>query len=308
MSNANVSFIGQVNGAGTLDALHLKVWAGEVISSFNTAVKFRDKQTVREIQSGKSAQFPATGKITAAYHTPGSELVGTTINQNERVITIDDLLIADVFVGNLDEAKSHFDVRSEYTNQLGDALAQAFDTNSSQVGILAARASATITGQAGGASVISANVRTVGADLSAAMFDAAEDLDNADVPEADRYAFVLPAQYYLAVQQTDLINKDYAGLGSIAMGMIDSVAGLKIVKTNNLAQTNITTGPSAYQGDFTGTAFLVMQRGAIGTVQLMSLAMESAYDIRRQGTLMVAKYALGHGVLRPHCAVEVKVA
>jgi len=308
MASANVSFIGQVNGAGALDALHLKVWSGEVISSFNTAVKFRDKQTVREIQSGKSAQFPATGKITAAYHTPGAEITGTTINQNERVITIDDLLLADVFIANIDEAKSHFDVRSEYTTQLGDALAQAFDTNSSQVGILAARASATITGQAGGASIVSANVRTVGADLSTAMFDAAEDLDNADVPDADRYAFVLPAQYYLAVQQTTLINKDYAGRGSIADGMIDSVAGLKIVKTNNLAQTNVTTGPSAYQGDFTGTAFLVMQRGAIGTVQLMSLAMESQYDVRRQGTLMVAKYAIGHGILRPHCAVEVKIA
>jgi hypothetical protein len=271
-------------------------------------VKFRDKQTIREIQSGKSAQFPATGKITAAYHTPGSEIVGTTINQNERVITIDDLLIADVFISNIDEAKSHFDVRSEYTNQLGDALAQAFDTNSAQVGILAARASATITGQLGGSAITSANVRTVGADLSAALFDAAEDLDDRDVPEMERYAFLLPAQYYLAVQQTDLINKDYAGLGSIAAGVVDSVAGLKVVKTNNLPQTNITTGPSAYQGDFTNTAFLVWQRGAIGTVQLMSLAMESAYDIRRQGTLMVAKYAIGHGILRPHCAVEVKVA
>jgi len=308
MSDANVSFIGQVNGAGSLDALHLKVWSGEVISSFNTAVKFRDKQTVREIQSGKSATFAATGKITAEYHTPGSEIVGTTINQNERVITIDDLLVSNVFIGNLDEAKSHFDVRSEYTNQLGDALAQAFDTNSAQVGLLAARASATITGQAGGSAITSANVRTVGADLSAALFDAAEDLDDADVPENDRYAFVLPAQYYLAVQQTDLINKDYAGLGSIAAGMIDSVAGLRIVKTNNLPQTNITTGPSAYQGDFTNSAFLVWQRGAIGTVQLMSLTMESGYDLRRQGTLMVAKYAIGHGILRPHCAVEVKVA
>jgi hypothetical protein len=52
----------------------------------------------------------------------------------------------------------------------------------------------------------------------------------------------------------------------------------------------------------------VFQKTAVGTVKLMDLAMESAYDIRRQGTLFVAKYAMGHGVLRPECSVELKKA
>jgi hypothetical protein len=53
---------------------------------------------------------------------------------------------------------------------------------------------------------------------------------------------------------------------------------------------------------------VVATKDAVGTVKLMDLAMESEYDIRRQGTLMVAKYALGHGVLRPSCAIELKTA
>jgi hypothetical protein len=40
----------------------------------------------------------------------------------------------------------------------------------------------------------------------------------------------------------------------------------------------------------------------------MDLAAESEYDIRRQGTLMVAKYAVGHGILRPEAAVELAKA
>jgi len=36
--------------------------------------------------------------------------------------------------------------------------------------------------------------------------------------------------------------------------------------------------------------------------------MESEYDIRRQGTLMVGKLAYGHGILRPEAAVEIKTA
>jgi len=41
---------------------------------------------------------------------------------------------------------------------------------------------------------------------------------------------------------------------------------------------------------------------------LMDLATEMEYDIRRQGTLMVAKYAMEHGVLRPEAAVGIKEA
>ena len=40
--------------------------------------------------------------------------------------------------------------------------------------------------------------------------------------------------------------------------------------------------------------------------KLMDLAMESEYDIRRQGSLMVAKMALGHGILRPESAISIK--
>ena len=39
--------------------------------------------------------------------------------------------------------------------------------------------------------------------------------------------------------------------------------------------------------------------------QLKDLKMESDYDIRRQGTLLLGKLAYGHGILRPESAVEI---
>lgn len=310
MTASTVSYSGQANGAGALDALQLKIFGGEVITSFNANTVFQDKQMIREISSGKSAQFPATGKITAGYHTPGSEILGTAIKHNERVIVIDDLLISHVFIANIDEAKNHYDVRAPYTDQLGDALAQAFDTNSAQVGYLAARASATITGQAGGTQVNKgATVATTASVIAAGLFTAAQTLDEANVPDKERYAFMKPAQYWLAAASTDLINKDWGGKGDIASGTFDSLAGLKIVKTNNLPNASvISTGPTAYQGTFTDSVILVMNKSAIGTVRLLNLALESEYQIGKQGTLMVAKYAIGHGILRPQCAVEITKA
>jgi hypothetical protein len=308
MANATVNAIGQINGAGATDALFLKMFGGEVITSFNNATVTQDKQMIRDIQSGKSASFPATGKITAAYHTPGTELVGVATNANERIITIDDLLVANTFIAEIDEAKNHYDVRAPLTDQLGDALAQAFDKNSLQVMVLAARASATITGQVGGSAVTAANSRTDAAVLSTSIFTAAQKLDEAFAPSGERFVFVLPAQYWLAAQATSLINKDWSSAGDLAKGTFESLAGIKVVKTNNLPQTNVSTGPSAYQGNFTNTSAVVIQKGAIGTVRLVGLSMRSDYDPRRLGTLLVAKYALGTGILRPHCGVEVKVA
>ena len=48
---------------------------------------------------------------------------------------------------------------------------------------------------------------------------------------------------------------------------------------------------------------IVMHKDAVATVKLMDLSVESEYQINRQGTLLVAKYAMGHNVLRPAMSV-----
>lgn len=309
MADATVLRIGQINGAGAADALFLRVFGGEVLTAFEEANVVLDKHTIRQIQHGRSAQFPATWKVSAAYHTPGAEIVGQASNVNERSIGIDDLLISSVFVANIDEARNHFDYRSVYSTEAGRALAYQWDRNVLQVGVLAARAAATVTGGVGGLSLTSSGTlyRTSATDLAAGLFALAQNFVEKEIPDQDqKHAFVRPAQYYLLAQNTALINKDWGGSGAYSDGKIYSIAGIPLVMTNHLPITNINTGPTAYQGDFSRVACLVMSKSAVGTVKLLDLAMESEYDIRRQGTLIVAKYAIGHGILRPECAGELR--
>jgi hypothetical protein len=311
MSNATVTAFGQINGAGATDALFLKVFGGEVLAAFEEANKVMDKHTVRTIAAGKSAQFPATWKVSSGYHTPGAEILGQASNVAERVITIDDLLLASVFIASIDEAKSHFDVRSIYSTEVGRALANQWDKNVLQVGVLAARASATVTGANGGTTLTSTTTlyRTSATDLAAGIYAGVQAMDEKDVPEGEeKYCYVRPAQYYLLAQSTALLNRDWtAGKGgNYSDGTFLRIGGAEVVKTNHLPITNIDAGPSAYQGDFSKTAFLLNTKQAVGTVKLLDLAQEMAYDIRRQGTLLVSKYAVGHGILRPECSVEGK--
>ena len=53
---------------------------------------------------------------------------------------------------------------------------------------------------------------------------------------------------------------------------------------------------------------IIMAKDAVATVKLMDLSVESEYQIQRQGTLLVAKYAMGHNVLRPAMAVALSAS
>lgn len=311
MSNANPSRLGQADLTGDVKSLFLKVFTGEVMTTFAETNVVLPYVRQRTIASGKSASFAIVGKAQAAYHTPGTEIVGKNIAANEVVITIDDLLIADTFISNIDEAMNHYDVRSIYSTELGRVLANTLDKHLLQLGVLAARSSARITGETGGTSITAAG--STSDQLIDALFDAAQVFDEKDVAMDDRVAFLRPAQYYALAQNTKILNKDWGGAGAYADGTALRVAGIELVKTNHLPSAVVANGSlnagtgNKYAGDFTGVQALVMQKGAIGTVKLMDLAMESEYDMRRQGNLMLAKYAMGHGVLAPQAAIEIKL-
>lgn len=321
MTNANVQRIGQINGSGDVDALFLKTFGGEVLTVFEEENIALAHTMTRSISSGKSAQFPATGTVGGEYHTAGNEITGLKMNTAEQIITIDDLLISHGFIANIDEAKAHYDLRSIFSTEMGRFLSNTMDKHILQVGVLAARSAHPVAGRQGGSVIgtangqapASANYLTNGDHLAQSLFIAAQTLDEKNIPAQDRVAFVRPAQYYNLVKSTNNLNKDWGGAGSYAEGNVLKIAGITILKTNHLPSANLTTDTSVlagtgnkYRGDFSKTAALVMHKGAVGTVKLLDLGMEAAYDIRRQGTLMVAKMAVGHGILAPDCAIEVR--
>lgn len=304
MTNTTVSRLGQINHTGDVDALFLKIFGGEVIVSFDRNTVFKDRHTVRQITNAKSAQFPFIGQATASYHTPGNFIDGQKIDHAEKTIGIDDLLVAPTFIANIDEAMNHYDARQPYSKELGRILAQTFDINVARMMVKAARAANPVSGRAGGSTIDHEDMATDSDVLGKAIFAAAQVLDEKDVPDTERYGFFKPGQYYLLAQNKDLINKDWGGAGEISKGSFQSLANIEIVKTNNVPSTNVATGPTKYQGDYTKVVGIVANKRAAATVKLMDLAMESEYEIRRQGTFMVAKYAVGHDWLQPDCAVE----
>lgn len=325
MANATAASIGRVNASGSEDALFLKVFSGEVLTAFERSSVTQGAEMVRSISNGKSASFPVMGRIDAAYHTPGAEIVGTDVNHNEKVITINDLLVSSAFLSNIEEAKNHWDVRSSYSSEIGRALAFQKDKHVLQTIGQAAQASANITnGDAGtvltNTGIASATAATAANAMIDSLFDAASNLDSNYVPKEGRKAFIRLEEYYKLANATNAVNIDFSGgaNGGVAEGKVMRVAGIELIPTAHFVSSNVNSGVdqgSATQGgsnpqavDLSNYVCLVSHPSAAGTVQLMNLATEMEYDIRRQGTLMVAKYAMGHGVLRPEAAVGIKEA
>jgi hypothetical protein len=318
--NFDATRLGLVNNAGGGNfagdnAMFLKVWAGEVLTAFRKSTVFEALHKVRTISSGKTAQFPIIGLNSASYHTPGNQIIGNQQKVAEATVNIDDKLISSVFLPDIDEAKNHYDVRSQFSAEMGNALAYTYDKNVAAVIAKAARTATNFNTDLPGGTrikiVATSKAAITGAQLATALFAAAQKMDENSLPEGDRYCCLAPAEYYKLVQETTVINRDWGGQGAYADGTVLKVAGIDIIKSNHLPTTNRTaaTGENnAYDADYTKSVALVWNPMCAGTVKLMDLKMETTGgDVHAlwQGTFMVASMALGTGILRPDCAIEI---
>lgn len=318
--NFDATRLGLINNAGGGsfagdNAMFLKVWAGEVLTAFRKSTVFEALHKVRTISSGKTASFPIIGVNSATYHTPGTQIIGTQQKVAEANINVDDKLISSVFLADIDEAKNHYDVRSQFSAEMGNALAYTFDKNVAAVIAKAARTATHFNTDLPGGTrikiVASSKAAITGAQLATALFAAAQKMDENNLPEGERYCCLAPAEYYKLVQETSVINRDWGGQGAYADGTVLKVAGIDIIKSNHLPTTNrsaVSGENNAYDADYTKSVALVWNPGAAGTVKLMDLKMETTGgDVHAlwQGTFMVASMACGTGILRPDCAIEI---
>lgn len=302
---------GQANLSGGDKATFYQLFSGEIENAFETNNVMMQLHDKRVIQSGKSQGFALTGIVAAGYHTPGSDWDSTTMAQNEKIINIDQILFAATSHYELDELMNHYNLRQEASSKMGYALAKEADIRLQRVAILGARSAALVTGQNGGTELTNANYGDTASTLAAGFFEAAQTLDELDVPSEDRYAVLKPEQYYLLAQDTNIINKDWDGAGSYSKGKVLEIAGITILKSNNLPQDNyagVTGENNTYSGDFRNTVGFIMHRDGLKTLQLKGLTMEESRRHQQFTDLISARYAMGHGFTRPDCFVELKTA
>lgn len=345
MANADLKRVGQIKGTGGswaagataqdgYRALFLKLGSAEVLSAFEEYCVFKGKTKERNIRGGKSMAFPITGKQSAAYHQPGTEITGGTNDPsdlNERVLTLDSLMIADAAIAEVDELMAYWPARQEITRELGRALAYEYDKRVARIIFAAANnsteplAKAINTGRTGSTVTLGADYTGAGATRQAkgdalvnAIFDARIAMEQKDVPTDNLYAVFGPDDYYAITMSSRAINTDFNGgngsNGTIADGRTLRVAGIPIYSSNHVTQPAYTLVAgdcnSEYAQDLSNCKGLVFHRDCAGVLTLLSPALQVTsgdWNVSHQSTLMVARQNIGMGVLRAECAVSIGV-
>ena len=121
-------------------ATYLKLFSGEMFKAYESSCIAKGTVQNRTLRNGKSMQFIFTGRMEAAYHVPGTPILGSGDPPvAEKTIVMDDLLISSAFVYDLDETLAHYSLRSEISKKIGHALAEAYDKKVFRTIALAAR-------------------------------------------------------------------------------------------------------------------------------------------------------------------------
>jgi hypothetical protein len=252
--------------------LFYKIFSGEILKTYEAECVTLNRHRKRTIQYGKSAGFATIGlSKNAAYHNPGDELTGPAAADrtafNERVIAVDNALLAHDWIANFDEAMNHFDVRGPIARNLGGNLAWLDDQRVFSALVRCARTAGQHLGRSGTVRETSgrsgaANPANAGQEASvgdvnlrkAAFNTDAQTLLNGiiyarqtfmerNVPRAMKlYCALRPAQYFLLLQLPSAsgpgplaVNKDWAaGNGTIREVGINQIADIELLMSNNI--------------------------------------------------------------------------
>lgn len=328
---------GQVNNQGNSRDLFLKVFSGEVLTAFHQTNHALGLTRVRSIKSGKSAQFPVLGSTVAKYHTPGQLIEADKLPSVERTVTIDDVALSAIFVSDIDEAISHYETRSQYSQEAGQTLANMIDRNIFRMVAQAAFITDAASANAAGLQVPSRGQKyTKNIEFAAAGDElAGEKIVNAIFKARTQFrknsitgelVCVLPPEQYEAlvnvqdVNKVTWMNKDVGGVGSAAQGVVPYVAGIRIVESVNVPQEDESAGlkedpepladetvgsgnQAKYRGDYSRVVGLIFHKDAVATTKLMDVSTKWVGEDLRLGSTVLTTQAVGHDVLRFECAV-----
>ena len=321
LAATGISNPGQKLSAGDREALFMKVFTGEVLTAFERTSVMMSRHQVRTISHGKSASFAVMGRTRAKYLAPGDSLDDQRkkMEHNERVIAIDGLLTADCLITDIDDAMNHYDVRVEYSRQLGEALAMSADC--AIINELANEAAKDATFKDGNipdngedddlvpgtgkafefaTGLEISQEAEYGNKILEALLAARAQMTKNYVPQGDRYCLLTPEGYSAVMKALMPDAANYHALFDPNTGKLQTICGFEVIEVPHLLNNGV-DGKHKLNAKYTAAKLqgIVFHRSAVGTVKLKDLAMERARRAEYQADQIIAKYAMGHGGLRP---------
>ena len=224
-------------------------------------------------------------------------------------------MTTDCLVFDLDEFIAHYDFRSPYATQLGEALAISMDASIlAEVAKEALNNTENVAGLGKGGVVekklatgskLGINKET-GIAVRDILLEVKAKMAKNYVPQGDRYCFVTPEIHAALATNLDFLNSNYGAAATLTNSNIISMDGFQIIECPHLTQggddpTNTIQGdghafPSTYASK---SPLLICHKSSVGVLSVKDISFETARRAEYQADQLIAKYAIGIGGLRP---------
>lgn len=302
------------NGSGGSDEreLFMENFGQDLLEAWTETNTFENHCSIRRIDKGKADVFPIIGrKRNAGEHVPGEIILGGSLDHSEVTVTLDNILFDSAFIADIDEMIAHYPLAAPYARQLGESLSTTYDK---RIAIKHVKASRLLNGP--GAQIghpvpsyaYHANMATDPAQIEAAFFAAVEFIKTNDISGQDIRGFLPWAQYLLLSRYAELDSKETNGNSNRGNATAGPIAGINVTATNHIPKTNINTGLTKYQGNFTTTVGFISTPMAVATLIRQDLKAIMKPQEDRLGTLLIATKFTGHDELRPETSFELATA
>lgn len=296
--------------------LFLTEAGGLILTAWEEVNDYQELTWEKTITQGKADTFPIIGrKRNGTDHQAGEVILGGTMEHNDIEVTVDQPVVDSIFTAEIDRLMNHYDVMAPYMTQLGQSLSTLYDSRVARMHILASRVIVRPYGQQattwadGGAPLpngyFHADVFTDPAQMEAAGFAAQGWISRFDIGGGPRSYRMGHAQMLLLSKYSPLDEKQWTGTSNRANATVGKLAGLQVMGTNHIPRTNVTTGLTKYQGDFSMTMGHISNKMAVATLNLRGMKFTVLDKPDRLGTLMIVSRVNGHGILRGECSFEV---
>jgi hypothetical protein len=215
------------------------------------------------LKFGDTVNIPRLGNETARTKTAGSAISFDSATDSSVTILITKYKYVGKLIEDIVSVQSNYDLFSNFTGQIGYALANAVDAD-----ILALT----------GSIAQSVGTHTAGTIAETNIISAIQKLNTANVPLEDRYLAVDPFGYAQLCAITDFIRYDAGGKtpAPVNSGVIGEIFGVKVLMSNNVA---IPTATSAFGMLFHKDAFAIALQ--------KDVTMKDEYSVDYIGTKLV---------------------
>ena len=278
---------GQINATGSVTALHIEQFKGEVIGTMERRSVMTPYIKVDPLRGSSIMSVEAHGQSTLQKITPGTPNDGIVSKFGKKTLQVDTVILAREAVFILDDFQNKYDVRSKIGQEHGKALAkqhdQAFCIQAIKAGALTANTFGITSAGHDGASQVTMAASgdyTDPAKLYQKLVDLFTAMRLKDVDPAMEGGFVVTTPDIVAtLSMNDLIiNGDYVTAdGTNIKAMMLKTHGIPVVATNNYPGRSTVSGNllgSAYDGDFSKVLATVVTPNALMAAETIPVTTE----------------------------------